>query len=200
MVDVDLHTCYHQVVAAAAETLQIRVCDFAIDQLAQATQIVDMRCYVFFEIDCYSQSVFEQFFRIHCKLFSFNATLQNNIQINMYHKTPLSGARIHDSDKPQTLRRELNSLRRNVHEMCMRSSASTNFDCNKLLSGADEHDDYITTGTAAAAQPMTMDKIVETTKLVNGGAKRTLVDSLAPMRTVITTTAAKSNKYDGCVF
>lgn len=117
----------------------------------------------------------------------------------MYHKTPLSGARIHDSDKPQTLRRELNSLRRNVHEMCMRSSASTNFDCNKLLSGADEHDDYITTGTAAAAQPMTMDKIVETTKLVNGGAKRTLVDSLAPMRTVITTTAAKSNKYDGCV-
>ncbi|AOT85603.1 cyun145 [Cyclophragma undans nucleopolyhedrovirus] len=111
----------------------------------------------------------------------------------MYPKTPLTGARIHDSDKTQMLRRELNSLRRNVHEMCTRSLTNTNFDCSKLLNG--DENAPVLNYTATTLPPMAVDKIVETTKLASGGAtKRTVVDSLAPMRTVIT-----NSKYDECV-
>lgn len=39
----------------------------------------------------------------------------------------------YDSDQ---LRRELNSLRRNVHELCMRTL--TGFDCNRFLDNVDK--------------------------------------------------------------
>ncbi|ANF29777.1 ORF-129 [Catopsilia pomona nucleopolyhedrovirus] len=98
------------------------------------------------------------------------------------------------------LRRELNSLRSNVHEMCTRSAAITGntFDCGKFL----RNDDYVSSTVTA-----TMDgsgggnnKIVKT-------VERKLVDT--PTRVREDVTAATANtittiKYDSngnkCLF
>ena len=53
-----------------------------------------------------------------------------------------------DSDQNQ-LRRDLNSLRRNVHELCTRSA--TGFDCNRFLDSTDRRFIDNTTDRAPAA-------------------------------------------------
>lgn len=52
-----------------------------------------------------------------------------------------------DYDQNQ-LRRDLNSLRRNVHELCTRS-ATTGFDCNRFLDSTDRR--FIDSSDRAAA-------------------------------------------------
>ncbi|QBC76121.1 nesp142 [Neophasia sp. alphabaculovirus] len=47
----------------------------------------------------------------------------------------------HDYDREQ-IRRDLNSLRRSVHELCTRST--TGFDCNRILESSSSSNDVIT--------------------------------------------------------
>ncbi|AGR57184.1 hypothetical protein [Choristoneura rosaceana nucleopolyhedrovirus] len=87
----------------------------------------------------------------HSKLLSFNATLHNNIYNNnkMNRSTMKNAAAMTADYEREQLRRDLNSLRRSVHELCTRST--TGFDCNRILDGVDKAPAVIVK-TAAAGQ------------------------------------------------
>ncbi|ABS76416.1 unknown [Antheraea pernyi nucleopolyhedrovirus] len=61
-----------------------------------------------------------------------------------------------DYDREQ-LRRELNSLRRSVHELCTRSA--TGFDCNRFLDGADKTPPVVIKTAAAPQSSVLCDRV-----------------------------------------
>nr|WRK23808.1 hypothetical protein [Bombyx mori nucleopolyhedrovirus] len=94
----------------------------------------------------------------------------------MYSTSKINNAHVvasqHDYDRDQ-IKRELNSLRRSVHDMCTRSG--TSFDCNKFLR-SDDMTPVVTTITPKRTADYKITEYVSDVKTVKP-SNRPLVES-----------------------
>ncbi|AAN28124.1 hypothetical protein QKT50_gp003 [Rachiplusia ou multiple nucleopolyhedrovirus] len=108
----------------------------------------------------------------------------------MYRTSRINNAPVvasqHDYDRDQ-IKRELNSLRRNVHDLCTRSG--TSFDCNKFLR-SDDMTPVVTTITPKRTADYKITEYVGDVKTIKP-SDRPLVESGPLMR--------EAAKYGECI-
>ncbi|AAK85569.1 hypothetical protein [Epiphyas postvittana nucleopolyhedrovirus] len=117
--------------------------------------MIYLRYYIFFVFFRESRTKSKKPRISHIKLFLFYATLHYNMNRRI-NNAPVMVAG-HDYDREQ-LKRDINSLRHSVHELCKRST--TGFDCNRLLeSSTDTAKPTVVIKTTAAEQHTICDKL-----------------------------------------
>jgi Protein of unknown function (DUF2576) len=100
-----------------------------------------------------------------------------------FNTTSTSNVRRYDNSQDQ-IRNEINTLRYNMHDLCTRTS--TNFDCNKFLTG-----DKMVITNSGVGGPVKAVEFVNTNK---NNSDRLLVETV-PLKE----TRLNRNKYGECV-